>query len=133
MSATRRSGWRRGAMARLALAITVGTLVAACAPGPPAEFSRVPASVVDAARRDGHVRVIVQLQRAPDLPIAQAQDQVLAELSGTRTRILQRYLTSAALALDVGEDALVVLDRSPHVTSIAGDFDMQRRPSGSGN
>src|SRR5438067_678134 len=121
-------------MARLAVAITVGTLVAACATSHArsADFSRVPASVVDAARRDGHVRVIVQLQRAPDVPIARAQDQVLAELAGTRARILQRYLTSPALALDVGEDALAVLDRSSNVTSIAGDFALERRPSGSG-
>jgi hypothetical protein len=49
---------------------------------------------------------------------------VLAELAGTSCRILHRYLNSPFLALEVGEDALRVLDRSPNVVSVAGDFEL---------
>ena len=93
-------------------------------------MNRVPPGVVEAARQSGRVRVIVQLVQPAGITIAAAQDAVLAELAGTAHRVLQRYLTSPALALEAGEDALLVLDRSAHVRSVAGDFEL--RPTSPG-
>ena len=88
-------------------------------------LSRIPTEVAEAARTRGPVRVIVQLVQPPGTSVAAAQDAVLAELAGSDHRLLHRYLNSAALALEVGEDALRVLGRSPHVRSVAGDFELR--------
>lgn len=90
--------------------------------GAPGDFTRVPADVV-AAQQRGPVRVIVRLVQPAGTPITQAQDALLAELTGTTCRVLHRYLTSPFMALEVGEDALRVLDRSPNVVSVAGDVE----------
>ena len=91
---------------------------------------RVPPSLIEAARQSGSVRVIVQLVQPAGVSVAAAQDAVLAELAGTGYRVLQRYANSPALALEAGEDALLVLDRSPNVRSVAADFEMQHRAPG---
>ena len=79
--------------------------------------------LLNAARQAGHVRVIVKVADG-------AQDSVLAQLTGTSARVLHRYLTSPFLALDVGEDALTILDRSASVVSVAADFPLQRQSPG---
>jgi hypothetical protein len=78
---------------------------------------------VTAALEGDGVRVIVKVAQAPGTPLDRAQDVVLAELAGTSYRVLHRYLNSPFLALEVGADALRLLDRSPNVLSVARDID----------
>ena len=116
-------------LSRTAVAwVVVGTAAIATAVGCTAaardsaqEPGRVPPEVFDAARSTGAVRVIVQLMQDPQQSIASAQQAVLTELSGTAFRVLHQYANSPVLALEAGEDALRVLDRSPHVRSVAPD------------
>jgi hypothetical protein len=96
--------------------VAVATLVLA-------QLGRIPPEVAAAAQRDGVVRVIVKLDQRPGTSPGQAQDAVLAELAGTSARVLHRYLTSPFLALEVGTDGLRILDQSPTVLSVAGDFE----------
>ena len=91
-------------------------------PGWPQPATRVPASLYDAVKRDGPIRVIVRIAPPARTFPSAAQDKVLAELVGSRHRVIHRYANSPVLALEVGEDALRALDRSPHVQSVAADF-----------
>ena len=102
----------------------VAVLLLMCAAAATASGQPVAPELLDKARAQGEVRVIVQLRVAnPGDPatITAAQDAVLAELGGTRFRLIRRYRTLASLALAVGEDALRVLMASPHVESVGED------------
>jgi hypothetical protein len=99
-------------------------------PGWPQPVRRVPASLYDAVKRDGPIRVIVRIAPPARTFPSAAQDKVLAELAGSRHRVIHRYANSPVLALEVGEDALRALDRSPHVQSVAADF--AKRPAAPG-
>src|SRR3954468_19720746 len=103
----------RVVVAAAAMVLVVGP--AAAAPG---DVHRIPAEVAAEARRAGLVRVIVKIVQPSGTPVDEAQTRVLAKLAGTSTRILHRYLNSPFLALEVGEDALRILDRSPNVLSV---------------
>ena len=46
------------------------------------------------------------------------QDQLLAELSGTKYRLIRRFIYSADLGLEVGPDALAVLANSNLVETV---------------
>ena len=106
-------------------AAAVLALTAMTADAATGDLQRIPRDVAAAAQSSGSVRVIVRIDQPAGTPVDQAQDAVLAELAGTSCRILHRYLTSPFLALEVGPDALRVLDRSSHVLSVAGDFEMR--------
>lgn len=104
-------------------------LVALCAlfgssaqPGGSATVSgAIPPPILAELQRSGHARVIVEVAVDPGESLPQAQDRVLDELRGTRYQLLQRYVTSAYLALDTGPDALAVLARSPRVLRVSAD------------
>jgi hypothetical protein len=49
------------------------------------------------------------------------QNQLLSELSGTRYKIVRRYESVPGLALEIGPDALVVLEKSTSVTNVVPD------------
>jgi hypothetical protein len=67
-----------------------------------------PVSIDPRVERDvaqGRIRVLVEVRP----PIARAQDQVLARLSGTDFRLVRRFETSPLLALEIGPSALAAL------------------------
>ncbi len=53
--------------------------------------------------------------------INSVQDQLLSELSGTKYKIVRRYDVIPGLALEVGADALAVLEKSKSVTNVLPD------------
>jgi hypothetical protein len=83
----------------------------------------------------GFIRVIVELnvpwrvskplnkeaELAQRQMIADTQDRVLAELARTRYKVNRRFEIVPALAMEVEPDALVILDRSPHVLKVYED------------
>jgi len=96
----------------------------------------VPKPLVDRAAQEGTVRVLVQLQvvakpegelasaetvAAQRQAIAVAQSALMAELVGTRYRLIRTYETIPFLALDVSSDALRILEASPLVVGIEED------------
>src|SRR5262245_25624474 len=50
--------------------------------------------------------------------IAAAQDKMLAELAGTKSRLISRFAYIPGLALEVGPDALAVLEKSNLVKTV---------------
>jgi hypothetical protein len=100
-----------------------------------AQQSKVPPEVWQKAKTTGIVRVIVGLD-VPWQPegnlskdavlkqrqaITVAQDKLLAELRGTNQRVIGRFWSINALGLEVGPDALAVLDSSSLVVRITAD------------
>ena len=96
----------------------------------------VPKALVDRAAREATVRVLVQLQVAAEpegglasaeavaaqrKAIAVAQSALMAELVGTRYRLIKTYETIPFLALEVSSDALRILEASPLVVGIEED------------
>jgi hypothetical protein len=82
--------------------------------------------LIETAERQGALRVIVELKVDASGPpgrqaIADAQDRVLAELSGTTHRVLRRFTTVPFVALEVSADALRRLAGSPLVAGIRED------------
>lgn len=82
----------------------------------------------------GSARVIVELnltggKDVPSDKIAEAQDQLLRELSDYRYTLVRRYSSLPMLALEVRRDALDYLISTPQVKSISSDSLM--RPLGS--
>jgi len=78
------------------------------------------------AERQGTLRVIVELKLDPSgtpdrAAIAEAQDLVVAELSGTNHRVLRRFTTVPFIGLEVSPDALRRLRQSPRVIGIRED------------
>lgn len=81
----------------------------------------------------GSARIIVELNLpgGADVPsgtIAEAQDQLLRELSDYQYTLVRRYSSLPMLALEVRRDALDYLLSSPQVKSISPDSLM--RPMG---
>ena len=91
-----------------------------------------PKDLPQKVRERGVVSVIVHLNfpwkpladLSPAERIAQqqaiiaAQDQLLAELTGTQYTLIRRFTYSAALVLDVGPDALAALGKSTLVKTV---------------
>jgi hypothetical protein len=69
-------------------------------------------------REDQLSEELLALQRAA---IQDAQSYVLAELAGTRYKVMRLYRKIPGIALRVGVDALKVLERSPAVTNVLPD------------
>jgi len=113
--------------------LIVGVLVTTvlCAPGDADAqapvIDRIP--VFEETRADNkRTRILAKLaiNEAVGETIVEAQDAVLRELHGTSYQVLQRYLTSPYLALDVDAEALKVLARSKKVLQISSDFELQK-------
>lgn len=96
---------------------------------------KVPKKIWDTARAEGSVRVLVELdvpwKPHPDLnspevrqqkkDIAAAQDQLLAELSGTNYKVLARWDIIPGMALQVDSSVLPNLEKSKIVKSVTED------------
>ena len=101
--------------------------------------SKVPPEVWEKAQTKGVVRVLVQLDvpwqpegklskdavLAQRKAIAAAQDNLLVELAGTKHEVTRRFDFIRGLALEVGLDALEVLERSARVMRVTEDRPLQ--------
>jgi len=101
----------------------------------------VPSNLFTRAARDGTVLVLAGLrtpwQREDHLSdellalqrnaIHSAQSYLLAELTGTRYRVTRLYRKIPGIALRVGVDALIVLEKSPAITNVVLDRPAQVR------
>ena len=96
---------------------------------------KVPSNLFTRAARDGTVLVLAGLRTpwqhedrlSEELLALQrnaihgAQSYVLAELAGTRYKVMRLYGKIPGIALRVGVDALIVLEKSPAVTNVVLD------------
>jgi subtilisin len=97
----------------------------------------VPPEIAQKVQAEGTVRVIVRLdvQISPEgrldtlqaveiqrAAISFAQSFLLAELAGTRHRVIRRFRTIPFLAMEIERDALAVLETSPFVLGVGEDF-----------
>ncbi len=101
----------------------------------PSQQGKVSSVIWEKARANGTVRVIVNLnipewaskrlskeaEVAQRQKIADAQRLTLGELAGTRYKINRQFETVPGLAMEVGPDALAVLQRSPRVLHVSED------------
>lgn len=123
-----------GRLSLTALAIIVA--MAASAGLAIAQQPKVSADLTNQARTKGNVYVIVRLNveakvegilpssqavTAQRQSIAAAQDALLRELAGRRHRVTGRVATLPILGLEVGLDALAVLERSSRVLRVTED------------
>ena len=108
------------------------------APGTATVFvssEKVPSSLFARATRDGTVLVLAGLRtpwQREDLltdelvdlqrnAIHGVQSYLLGELAGTHYKVLRLYGKIPGIALRVGVDALVILERSPAITNVVAD------------
>jgi hypothetical protein len=96
---------------------------------------KVPSTLFTRAARDGTVLVLAGLRTpwqheeglSEELWVLQrnaihsAQSYILAELTGTRYKVMRLYGKIPGIALRVGVDALIVLEKSPAVTNVVLD------------
>jgi hypothetical protein len=113
---------------RLSVLIAMSALAAVAAAGPSA--IAVPADLFEQARTRGSVRVIVQVKPAEGTDQQAAADSVkralLAELAGTRHRVVRELHGLNAIAIEASPEALQVLAVSPRVDCVTED--RLRRP-----
>lgn len=102
---------------------------------------KVPSTLFTRAARDGTVLVLAGLrtpwQHEEGLSeelwalqrnaIHSAQSYVLAELAGTRYKVTRLYGKIPGIALRVGVDALIILEKSPAITNVVLDRPAQVR------
>jgi hypothetical protein len=100
-----------------------------------AQQSKVPQTAWEEAKKEGVVRVIVTLtveeipegkltreaRDAQRQAIAAGQDRLIAELKGTKHRIIRKGLISNYVIMEVSVDALSVLERSSLVRRVTAD------------
>ncbi len=102
---------------------------------------KVPSALFTRAARDGTVLVLAGLRTpwqheyglSEELwalqrnAIHSAQSYVLAELAGTRYKVTRLYGKIPGIALRVGVDALIILEKSPAITNVVLDRPAQVR------
>src|SRR5262245_28776886 len=113
--------------------LTIGVLVTTvlCIPGDADARAPVIGRVLvcEETRADNkRTRILATLaiNEAVAETIVEAQYTVLRELHGTSYQVLQRYVTTPYLALEVDSEALQVLARSKKVLQISSDFELQK-------
>jgi hypothetical protein len=102
------------------MGILILTAVAATA-GPSADV--VPPELLEKARARGSVRVIVEvkLTEAADEAPEQVKRALLAELAGTRHRLIRALPGLSAIAIEASPEALRALAASPRVDRVTED------------
>jgi hypothetical protein len=76
----------------------------------------VPVQPIGQLSREG---IVAQQER-----ITAAQDELIANLSGTTYKVARRFTMSSGMALSVGPEALAILEGSPLVKKVAEDIAM---------
>ena len=106
-----------------------------------ASGEKVPSTLFTQAARDGTVLVLAGLRTpwqheegmSEELWVLQrhaihsTQSYLLAELAGTRYKVVRLYGKIPGIALRVGVDALIVLEKSPAITNVVLDRPAQVR------
>jgi hypothetical protein len=119
-------------------------LFSACTGTAISQESKVPLEVWAKAKAGELVKIIVQLnvrwqpegKLSPQERVAQreaiaaAQHDLIAELSSTNHKVSGQLRFIPTIGLEVGPDALVVLERSPRVSQITEDvpYDLLKSP-----
>lgn len=88
----------------------------------------VPADLLDKARHDGWVRVVVNLRirsGPTEEAVRAAREAVFGDLGSAPYRVLRQYDTIPAVALVASTDALMRLAGSSHVTSVQEDMPLE--------
>jgi hypothetical protein len=99
--------------------------------------SKIEKKVLDTVRSKGMARVFVQVnvpiktgqkltpeeEQSQRWAITAAQDLVLQELTGTQYKLRRRFEIVPVLSMEIGADALAVLERSAQVTKV---YEVQR-------
>ena len=123
----------------LATAIVLFSVILAMPAATASPSEKVADEIVNRALSDGSVLVLVGLQvpwqleesLSDDAIITQrqaidaVQNNLLAELSGTKYAVVRRYREIPGIALDVGSDALAILKKSGTVTNVLPDRPVQ--------
>ena len=119
----------------LPFGVCVIVVLLALVQGGSAQTTKVPQTAWEKAKKENVVRVIVTLT-VEEIPegkltreardsqrqaIAAGQDALIAELKGTKYRVLAKGRTGNFIGLEVGEDALSVLERSSLVKKVDVD------------
>src|SRR5262245_37137752 len=121
--------------ARFCLVVVITWVWTVGVVGAASSKARIPEDAWKKARATGVVSVLVSLNvpwealgelnlqqsAAQEDRIKAAEDQLLGELGATRYRVIHRYEHIAAFALEVGPDALTVLEKSNLVQSVFED------------
>ena len=105
----------------------LGCHAAAVDPGP-GSTAVVPAELLDKARRDGSVRVVVNLRvrsGPTEEAVRTAREAVFGDLGTAPYRVVRQYATIPAIALVASTDALIRLAGSAHVTSVQEDIPLE--------
>lgn len=104
--------------------------------GRAAQPQKIPDQLWKNAQEKGTVRVIVGLNipwqpeghlsdsatRAQRNAIAESQQALISQLSGTRYKVIGQFKFIPGIALEVDSAALRVLDHSPHVDRVTEDY-----------
>jgi hypothetical protein len=107
----------------------------ACSMIATAQADKIPRELKDRLATDETVLVLVGLNvswqqegslsddaiQAQRQAIGSVQDDLLSELSGTKYKIIRQYQVIPSIALEVGADALSVLEKSDRVTNVLSD------------
>jgi hypothetical protein len=114
---------KTGRFALLALCLIVGCVGSSVAQGidkkEVAQKGKVPPEIFAKAKEKGLVRVFVDLE-AKFMDAESAQNLIEAELVGTTYKV-RRRLMGPAISLEVGLDALQIIDTSRHVKKVTED------------
>jgi hypothetical protein len=102
--------------------LIVVLLVSICANA--AQQSKIPQAAWDKARKEGVVRVIVRLNLrigTGQLDSDTVKDRLITQLQGTTYKTVHRLESFPSIVLEVGPDALAVLEASDLVLRVSGN------------
>ena len=88
----------------------------------------VPAELLERARREGSVRIVVNLRIGSgptEEAVRAAREALFGDLGTAAYRVVRQYATLPAVALAASADALIRLAGSPHVTSVQEDMPLE--------
>jgi hypothetical protein len=105
----------------------------ACLAASVAQQDKVPLALWEKIKATGMIRVLVHLniatvprnalskEKGEQEAINAAQTELLTELAQVNHRVTARYKNIPGIGLEVGPDALGILERSKHVTRVSED------------
>ena len=120
--------------------VSFAIALTACSTVTAAQQGKIPSAIWEKIRTTGTVRVIVELKigvppgdklskenlESRQKLIEVAQAKLLVELAQTNHKVTARYKNVPSVALEVGPDALNILERSEHVLNVAEDVPLLR-------
>jgi hypothetical protein len=113
------------------VAVAITTILGACHSVSGSNGPRVPADLLQRARRSGEVKVIVQLRVDPgasEQTIEATKLALLGEIANTEHKVVRELRGLPLIALEASYATLMVLDSSPRVLRV--EEDSLARPQG---